>query len=120
MDGAGLSQRERAILAGIEEQLRTDALLDRRLRTMRPGLPFTEAPGLLRGRLLTLGTGLGGAMTAVLLVMAASSSSPALIWAFAATWVLTLSGLSLLLCRWSRRLAAGHLGTDRPDGDAQD
>jgi hypothetical protein len=120
MDGAGLSQRERAILAGIEEQLRADALLDRRLRTMRPGLSFTEAPGGLRGHLLSVGTGLAAAVTAVLLVMAASSSKPALIWAFAATWVLTLTGLSLLLCRWSRGFAAGHRGTDRPDGDAED
>ncbi|MFP1624545.1 hypothetical protein ACLB9X_04890 [Streptomyces sp. 5K101] len=116
MDGAGLSQRERAILAGIEEHLRADALLDRRLRTMRPGLSFTEARGVLRGRLLAVGTGLGAAVTAVLLVMAASSSSPALIWAFAATWVVTLTGLGLLVCRWSRGLAAGHQEPDRPDG----
>ncbi|MEV4331202.1 hypothetical protein AB0K02_11755 [Streptomyces sp. NPDC049597] len=120
MDGAGLSQRERAILAGMEEHLRTDVLLDRRLATMRPGRSLTEAAGLLRERLLALGTGLAGALTAVLLVMAASSSSTALIWAFAATWVLTLSGLSLLVCRWSRRLAAGQRGTDPSTGDPKD
>ncbi|MFF8846557.1 hypothetical protein ACF08N_28225 [Streptomyces sp. NPDC015127] len=114
MDGPGLSHRERAILAGIERDLRADEGLDRRLRTMRPGPPLTEAPSLLRGHFLGTGTCLAGAVTAVLLVMAASSSSPGLIWAFAGSWVLTLTGLGLLVCRWSQRFAAGHHGTDRP------
>jgi len=35
VDGPALSRRELKILAGIEERLRADAELDRRLRTMR-------------------------------------------------------------------------------------
>ncbi|MFI2367929.1 DUF3040 domain-containing protein [Streptomyces sp. NPDC018833] len=110
MDGAGLSQRERAILAAIERDLRADAVLDRHLRTMRTGPPFRRAPSGFRRHLLAGGTCLCGAVTATLLVMAASSSSPPLIWAFAGAWVLTLVGLLLLVCRWSRRLVAGSYG----------
>ncbi|MBT2367422.1 DUF3040 domain-containing protein [Streptomyces sp. ISL-10] len=119
MDGAGLSQRERAILAAIEKDLRADAGLDRHLRTMRPGPPFRGAPSGFRRHPLAGGTCLCGAVTATLLVMAASSSSPALIWAFAGTWVLTLVGLLLLVCRWSQRLVAGaYAGDVAGDGGA--
>ncbi|MEU0373327.1 DUF3040 domain-containing protein [Streptomyces sp. NPDC006283] len=106
MDEAGLSEPERLILAEIERDLRTDRALDRRLRTMSPEPPHTAAGHRFRAHALGAAVSVLAAVTLVLLVMAASSSSPGLIWAFALTWALTLVGLLTLVCRWSRRLAA--------------
>ncbi|MGW6566741.1 DUF3040 domain-containing protein [Streptomyces sp. NPDC054975] len=105
MGEARLSQRERRILAEIEQQLSEDVSLERGLRTMRrkrargpvPGSPGRRhAPALVVSAL--------GLLTLGLLVLAVSTGEPALIWAFAVAWVLTLSGLLRLVIGWSRRL----------------
>ncbi|MEV4682535.1 DUF3040 domain-containing protein [Streptomyces kurssanovii] len=105
MDGSGLSEPERLILAQIEQDLRADEFLDRRLRTMSPGPPLARMTHRFRSHLLAAAVGVLAALTFVLLAMAASTSKPVLIWAFAATWALTLVGLLTLVCRWSKRLA---------------
>ncbi|MEU7296996.1 DUF3040 domain-containing protein [Streptomyces exfoliatus] len=109
MEEARLSERERRILAEIEEQLDQDEPLAHRLRTMRraPRLPLRPASAARR-RMTAL-----GALSLTLLVLAVATEAPPLIWAFAATWVLTLVTLLRLVVRWSRRMAASR-GT--PDG----
>jgi hypothetical protein len=120
MDGPGLSEPERMILAEIERDLRADELLDHRLRTMSPGPPLARVTRGLRTHLLAAGVSMLATLTCVLLVMAASTSEPGLIWAFATTWALTLVGLLVLVCRWSRRLSAGRRtgGGERDPGPA--
>ncbi|MFF0474916.1 DUF3040 domain-containing protein [Streptomyces sp. NPDC004284] len=107
MDGPELSQRERQILDDIEQDLRADQLLDRRLRTLHRGIrPWTSRRGdrhRLRG--LGLRTVLLGIACAVLFVRAVATSSLVLIWAFATVWVLTLVRLLLLAIRWCRKAA---------------
>jgi hypothetical protein len=115
MDGAGLSDHEQRILSEIESRLQTDASLERRLRTMRWGRsmphPSTRMPRISRmfrpsGLLLTL----LGSLSLILLIAAAVSTGPLLIWAFAAAWGLTvLVGLRLAV-RWSRRRRGGGGG----------
>ncbi|MFH8930160.1 DUF3040 domain-containing protein [Streptomyces pristinaespiralis] len=105
MDGSGLSEPERLILAEIEQDLRADEFLDRRLRTMSPGPPLARMTHRFRSHLLAAAVGVLAALTFVLLAMAASTSQPGLIWAFSGTWALTLVGLLTLVCRWSERLA---------------
>ncbi|MFF8606891.1 DUF3040 domain-containing protein [Streptomyces sp. NPDC015346] len=126
MDESPLSQHERRVLAEIEDALREDASLERRLRTMRggglghavrkgPGHGPGDGPGQaprngsghgLRRHLLALAGALLGALTLALLVLAVATGEPALTWAFAAAWVLTLTCLLRLVIRWSRRLAS--------------
>ncbi|MCZ0978547.1 DUF3040 domain-containing protein [Streptomyces diastatochromogenes] len=110
MDGPELSRQEQRILDDIERDLRADQLLDRRLRTLRRGIrPWTpRAPRKDRRRLRGLGpraTVLLGAVCAVLFVRAVGTSSLALIWAFAAVWVLTLGCLLLLVVRRCHKAA---------------
>ncbi|MFD9307517.1 hypothetical protein ACFWCB_33395 [Streptomyces sp. NPDC060048] len=113
MDGPELSQQERMILEGIEQDLRTDQLLDRRLRTLRRGLrPWVSPLGWSRRHGLGVSTCLLGVVCAVLFVRAVATSSPTLIWAFAAVWVLTLVCLMLLVIRWCRRAVAGAAGRE--------
>ncbi|MGA5065118.1 DUF3040 domain-containing protein [Streptomyces exfoliatus] len=114
MEEARLSERERRILAEIEEQLDQDEPLAHRLRTMRraPRLPLRPASAARR-RMTALGVAALGALSLTLLVLAVATEAPQLIWAFAATWVLTLVTLLRLVVRWSRRMAASR-GT--PDG----
>ncbi|MFF5970413.1 DUF3040 domain-containing protein [Streptomyces sp. NPDC012769] len=104
MEEARLSARERRILAEIEEALRRDETLDRRLRSMRRG-----RRGVPR-RLLPLGVALAFAGAAVLVVPANATGRAAYVWAFAAAWVTALAGLTVLVVRWCRRWAAS-----RPD-----
>ncbi|MCX5394883.1 DUF3040 domain-containing protein [Streptomyces sp. NPDC006482] len=106
MEEVRLSARERRALAEIEEQLDRDEPLAERLRTMRNG-PGLSAPSLSGGRrrLPVLGVAVLGVMALALLVLAVATEVPALIWAFAAVWVLTLVGLLGLVVRWSRRRA---------------
>ncbi|GGT78993.1 MULTISPECIES: DUF3040 domain-containing protein [Streptomyces] len=127
MDETPLSQHERRVLAEIEDALREDALLERRLRTMRRGglgHAVRKGPGRgpgegrtrkgrhgVRGRLAALGVTLLGMLTLALLVLAVATGEPALTWAFAAAWVLTLSCLLRLVVRWSRRLASRSSGS---------
>ncbi|WP_225804895.1 DUF3040 domain-containing protein [Streptomyces sp. NK15101] len=106
MDEARLSAHERRVLAEIEEQLNRDASLARRLRTMRrtPRLPV---PSLARARrhLPSLGVLALGVMALTLLVLAVDTEAPALIWAFAAVWALTLVTALFLAVRRVRRRA---------------
>ncbi|MFF5938861.1 hypothetical protein [Streptomyces sp. NPDC012508] len=108
MDRARLSPRERRVLAEIEETLGEDASLERGLRTMsaeRAGRRAWEQPGPgPGGRREAMAVTLLGGLALVLLVLAVVTAEPALIWAFAAVWVITLSGLLRLVIRWSRRL----------------
>lgn len=106
MDDVRLSPRERRILAEIEEELGRDEPLARRLGTTRSGLrlPDPPAPGTYRLR-PALALAALGAATLALLVLAVTTEAPALIWAFAAAWVLTLVVLLRLVVRWSRRRA---------------
>lgn len=107
MDGPELSRRELEILNGIEQELRTEQLLDRRLRTLHRGLrPWSSAGHWPRRHWLGACTAAVGLVCAVFFVRAVVTSSPAQIWAFSALWVLTLVGLLLLVIRWCRRVAA--------------
>ncbi|MGW6392955.1 DUF3040 domain-containing protein [Streptomyces sp. NPDC055103] len=115
MDEVRLSARELRALAEIEEQLDQDEPLARRLRTMSRGLRWSvpSAAGVRR-RLPVLGVVALGLTTVTLLVLAVGTEAPALIWAFAATWVLTLTSLLNLVVRWSRRRTAGPRTTPTP------
>lgn len=107
MDGPELSQQELRILGDIEQDLRADQLLERRLRTLRRGVrPWTSPRDWRAPHLLGLCAALLGAGCAALFVRAVATSSPALIWAFAVLWVLTLVCLLLLVIRWCRKAAA--------------
>ncbi|MFC8508715.1 DUF3040 domain-containing protein [Streptomyces sp. NPDC057411] len=107
MDEVRLSAHERRVLAEIEEVLRRDGALDRRLRSMRRGF-VPSAPAWLRAlrrRLLTLGVILAFAGSAALVVPAAGTGRPDLVWAFAGAWALAMAGLAVLVVRWCRRWA---------------
>ncbi|MCB5179796.1 DUF3040 domain-containing protein [Streptomyces antimicrobicus] len=119
MEGRELSPRERQILAEIERTLEADALLARRLRTMRRGVrPWAGPAAALRGHLLAVLAWLAGLTSLVLFVPAAATSSPPLIWGFAGAWVLTLVCVLRLGWRACRRRAAlrGPDGPDARDG----
>ncbi|MFG2292262.1 hypothetical protein [Streptomyces sp. NPDC048603] len=111
--GDGLSERERTILTGIEQDLRGDAVLDRRLRTMRRGVrPWGRTRHTrhlrhsVRAHGMALTGGLLGIVSLGLFLAAASSGSPALAWAFALAWTGTLAcGITLVL-RWCHRMTA--------------
>ncbi|MEU6890480.1 DUF3040 domain-containing protein [Streptomyces sp. NPDC046557] len=90
MDGAGLSDRERRALSAIESQLKGDRSLDRRLRSVHR-------------RHQTVAACLLGALTIALLVAASVTVSQPLIWAFAATWIVTVFTTLPLLGQWIRR-----------------
>ncbi|HEY9369022.1 DUF3040 domain-containing protein [Streptomyces sp.] len=118
MDEARLSQRERRILAEIEQALGHDDPLDRSMRTMGrrrriPGLGVSVA-----------GVVLLGAVTVTLLVLAVATAETALVWAFAAAWVLTLVCLLRLVMawagRWSARRAAVRAARDGDGPSAGD
>lgn len=105
MDEARLSQRERRILAEIEEALSEDEALERGLRTMRRrGRRGGGGRFSLGGHPAALGVVLLGVLTLGLLVLAVATGHPALIWVFAAMWVLTLCCLLRLVVRWSRHI----------------
>lgn len=110
MDGPELSQQEQRILKDIEQELRADQLLDRRLRTLHRGFRPWALRDWRRPQGLGLWTAFLGLVCAALFVRAVSTSSAALIWAFAAVWVLTLVCLLVLVIRWCRKASAsaGH------------
>ncbi|MFJ3926016.1 hypothetical protein [Streptomyces sp. NPDC090022] len=104
MDDRELSRRELMILGEIERMLDQDAVLARRLRTMRRGArPWSGPAAGVRRHRLALATVLLGLVSAGLFVPAVARSSPVLIWAFAVSWVLMLVCLLGLVCRWCRR-----------------
>ncbi|MGW6985094.1 DUF3040 domain-containing protein [Streptomyces sp. NPDC054932] len=92
MDGAGLSDREQRALSAIEAELKGDRSLDRILRSRTS-----------HRRHRIVAAWLLGAVTAALFVAASVTVSRLLLWAFAATWTLTVV-LSLPLAgQWLRR-----------------
>ncbi|WP_051716779.1 DUF3040 domain-containing protein [Streptomyces sp. NRRL F-5727] len=108
MEEARLSAYERRVLAEIEEDLSTDDGLARSMAGHRP------SPHLPRSRLTArspFGALVLGAATLALLVLAVATASPALTWAFAAAWVVTLILLLRMVVRWTRQ----HAGGGRPD-----
>ncbi|MGW0820285.1 DUF3040 domain-containing protein [Streptomyces sp. NPDC002845] len=95
-----LPAHEQRILDELEASLRRDRRLDRQLRTLRPRRRPNLAPiAAYRPRGLTVALWL--ALSVTLMVAGILTSEPAVIWAFAAVWPLTLYGLFRLLCRWS-------------------
>ncbi|MFH9742527.1 DUF3040 domain-containing protein [Streptomyces roseolus] len=102
MDEARLSPHEQRVLAEIEADLNADARLARSMAGHPPG----PRPPRVKGR-RGAGTALLAIVTLTLLVLAAATSAPALIWAFAAAWVATLVLLLRVVVRWTRRRAAG-------------
>ncbi|MEV6684282.1 DUF3040 domain-containing protein [Streptomyces sp. NPDC051130] len=90
MDGAGLSDRERRALSAIEAQLKGDRSLDRRLRSGHRRHHAVAACLL-------------GGLTVALLIAASVTVSQPLIWAFAATWIVTVVTALPLLGQWIRR-----------------
>lgn len=112
MDDARLSQRERRILAEIEQALSRDDPLDRSLRTMRRR---HWSPGRA-----VAGVAFLGAATVTLLVAAVATAEPALVWAFAAAWVVTLVCLLRLVMSWSSRRLAARAARSRGAGREKD
>jgi hypothetical protein len=106
MDGAGLSDHEQRILSEIESELRGDPALERRLRTMRWGCSLPH-PATRMFRLNGLVLAVLGLVSVTLLIAAAATTVPLLIWAFAAAWGLTVLVALRLTVRWSRRLRGG-------------
>ncbi|NML50647.1 DUF3040 domain-containing protein [Streptomyces sp. R302] len=102
MDEARLSAHERRVLAEIEADLSADDRLASRMGEHRqvPRLPRIAGRGGVGAVAL-------GALTLTLLVLAVATSTPALIWAFAAAWVVTLILLLRMVVRWTRRRAGG-------------
>ncbi|MCX5230496.1 hypothetical protein [Streptomyces sp. NBC_00233] len=106
-----LTHQERKILEGIEQGLRSDTSLNRRLRSLGHTAADTGRAGGtwgtdLRHRLGWLTAVLGFACVALFLLAAASSSSGPL-WLFAAVWVVTAVCLMrLLLGAVARRRSA--------------
>ncbi|MFF9011731.1 hypothetical protein ACF09C_01990 [Streptomyces sp. NPDC014870] len=108
MDEPRLSQRERRILAEMERDLRAD-MSDaspedgsRRRRRLGGGGRPSGRPG--HGHALAVVVALLGVLSLGLLVLAVATGEPALVWVFAVTWVLTVTGLLRLVIRWSRHL----------------
>lgn len=104
MDGAGLSDREQRAFSAIEAELRQDRSLDRMMRSA-PRRHRIVAACLL------------GAVTVALFVAASVTVSQPLIWAFAATWTLTVVTALPLLGRW---LLHHWRQRDRPTGQTPD
>ncbi|MEV8530581.1 DUF3040 domain-containing protein [Streptomyces sp. NPDC051211] len=118
MESDGLSQRERTILTEIEQDLRADAVLERRLRTMRRGArPWAGPRGAVRAHRTGVAAALLACMSFGLFLAAVSTASPALVWAFALTWAGTLACLVTLVRRWCRKLAAALEARPRPTGE---
>ncbi|GGR63638.1 DUF3040 domain-containing protein [Streptomyces roseolus] len=101
MDEARLSPHEQRVLAEIEADLNADARLARRMA----GRPPAPRSPRIKGR-RGAGAALLAIVTLTLLVLAAATSAPALIWAFAAAWVATLILLLRAVVRWTRRRSA--------------
>ncbi|MFC4466292.1 DUF3040 domain-containing protein [Streptomyces xiangluensis] len=95
-----LPDHEQRILDDIEADLRRDRRLRRRLRTLRIKRRLNPARVAgYRPRVPTVALLL--AMSVGLMVVGIRTSEPAVIWAFAALWPLTLFGVFRLLCRWT-------------------
>jgi hypothetical protein len=98
-----LPDHEQRILDEMERVLRRDRRLDRRLRTLRLSrLPdparILSRIASYRPRVLTVAVLL--AVSTGLMVVGMATSEPAVIWAFAALWPVTLFAGFRLMCRW--------------------
>ncbi|MFG2972434.1 DUF3040 domain-containing protein [Streptomyces sp. NPDC048331] len=107
-EGPALPPHERKILADIEQSLQADVECQRTLRSRRRAIaPRPLAAGILCTlAVLCLG----------LLVAAAATSSPVLIWCFALAWIsLLVTGTVYLRGRYRNRRAHGPAKPpDRP------
>lgn len=117
MDGPELSRQERMILEDIEGGLRTDELLDRRLRTLSRGIrPWTGAWNNALDHRAGLCTGLLALACTALFVRAVATGSAVLLWLFAGLWVVTAVCLLRLMCRWGRAKAVTAMARrERPE-----
>lgn len=95
-----LPDHEQRILDEVERALRRDRRLARRMRTLRlRRRPDLSRVTCYRPHVLTVGLLL--AVSVALMVTGIVTSRPAVIWAFAAFWPLTLFAVFRLLCRWT-------------------
>ncbi|MEU6890261.1 DUF3040 domain-containing protein [Streptomyces sp. NPDC046557] len=104
MDPPHLTDRERQTLKVIEERLRRDRRLERRLSTMRRGVRSWTGVEARWPRVLLV---LGAAGSLVLLVTAVATGSPVWITAFAVVWPATLALAGWRLVHWCRRAGPG-------------
>lgn len=100
MTTSRLPEHEQQILDELEHALRQDRRLDRKLRTLRrhpgPDLRRVASYSPRPGTVAVLGAASVGLMVAGIV-----TSEPAVIWAFAGVWPVTLYSAFRLLCRWS-------------------
>ncbi len=97
-----LPEHEQRILDEMEADLRRDRGLRRRLRTL--GVKRTLSAWVARvahHRPRVWSVALLVLVSAILMVAGIRTWEPAVIWAFAAVWPLTLFGVFRLLCRWT-------------------
>jgi hypothetical protein len=102
-----LSRHERMILNSIEQELRGDEPLDRKLRTLEGGnWAWAHRWGLITMHRLGLVTTLLSVACAALFVLAVATLSLALLWSFAAVWTVTVVCVLGLVQRRRRRRPA--------------
>ncbi|GGS52583.1 DUF3040 domain-containing protein [Streptomyces griseoviridis] len=95
-----LPEHEQRVLDEVERALRRDRRLDRQLRTFRASRRPDPAR-LLAYRPRTLTVLLLLALSVTLMVTGIVTSEPGVIWAYAATWPVTMFAAFRLLCRWT-------------------
>jgi hypothetical protein len=94
-----LHDDERHILDEMERVLRRDRRLDRRMRTLGRRRPTVMARVAgYRPRPWTVALLL--VISVALMAAGIDTSEPAVIWAFAAVWPVTLYSAFRLLCKW--------------------
>jgi len=106
-----LPEHEQHLLEEIEADLRHDRRLSRRLRLLRLlgrlrivwlAERLRRRAGAVSNRLSVSMVGALTLVSVILTVAGIRTSEPAVIWAFAIIWPLTLFAAFRLLCRWSR------------------
>ncbi|APU43396.1 DUF3040 domain-containing protein [Streptomyces sp. TN58] len=106
-EGPALSPRERKILSDIEQILEADVELQHTLSSTAPPRVIAWSP-LAAGIICILAV-----LCLGLLVAAAATSSPMLIWCFALAWVSLLVITALYLRGWFRKRRARSGGASR-------
>ncbi|MEU9130548.1 DUF3040 domain-containing protein [Kitasatospora sp. NPDC048540] len=101
MDGSSMSGQERQILQSIEEHLRSDTRLDRRLSTMTPAWTVRARTALLAVRATTVVMLLMGA--ALCLAAAVREPTAAVLVVLGLAWAAALTALAGLIGRRRRR-----------------